>query len=280
MPETFHPFPSLPAELRLAIWKIAVRPGGKTLPGVHFFGIVIPGEDGDAGSLIDEAVTLSRRRQYHNYELVGPRWMTVSTEDRFVGIKREPTDNNPSTYLIDCRLLLACKESRQVIKRALSPFCWRKPLIYNNNAQRPKNAKGRFITINFVYVLDRFLDDSFSASIQNIAIDYIPQWGIDVEDAEGDHAFLQIVNQVFHLAISTTSLSELESVWFIDYRIKRRHHAPTKEQSEAPLGKVFYQDGRRLVEVDIECEGSPWELSYEVAEDKWTSCKAFVLALQ
>ncbi|KAJ4210501.1 hypothetical protein NW767_000773 [Fusarium falciforme] len=46
------------------------------------------------------------------------------------------------------------------------------------------------------------------------------------------------------------------------------------------MGEVFYQDGCRLVEVDIECEDSPWELSYEVAEDKWTSCKTFVLALQ
>ncbi|KAI8687236.1 2EXR domain-containing protein [Fusarium sp. Ph1] len=300
MPETFHLFPRLPAELRLAIWKLALHPGGKTLPGVHFFGIVQPEEDEDAASLMDQTVPLPAWHNYRNYELVGPRWMTMPTEDRFVGMKQEPaswTDNNPSTYLIDSGLWLACRESRRDIQQAFLAYCWKKPLIYSNDAQRPKSSKGRFIAVfpgrdlfccqpydwynlGLFGGFADFLLVIFHGHVRNVGVEYNPQWGVEVEKAEGDGQHRRILQTFFDLAIGSASLSQIESAWFIDYRIRRRHHVPTKEQSEAPFGEVFYQDGRRLVEVDIECEDSPWEQSYEAAEDQWTSCKTFVLALR
>lgn len=127
---------------------------------------------------------------------------------------------------------------------------------------------------------DSFLAVTFDRFLENTAIEYNPQWGIELEEAGGYHGEVQIFDTFFYLAIDSSTESRLGSVWFIDYRIKRRHHVPTKEQSEAPLGKVFYQQGRRFVEVDIECEDSPWEQSYEVTEGKWTYCKTFVLALR
>ncbi|WAO85634.1 2EXR domain-containing protein [Fusarium falciforme] len=187
MSETFHPFPRLPAELRLAIWKLAVRSGGKTLPGVHFFGIVIPGEDEDVYSLMSQSLIRRKMTGFRDYYVVGPRWMTVSTEDRFVGIKREPaswTDNNPSTYLIDCGLWLACWESQHVIHHAFDGLVQRTPY-----SQIPWGIKDRPIAVypdqdlfcfqpydwyTFELNFADFLGDFFGAFVQNIAIDYVP----------------------------------------------------------------------------------------------------------
>lgn len=121
MYETFHPFPRLPPELRLAIWKLAVRNDG-SLPGAHFFGILITNQDKDADSLVGQSLRSKSREYSPSYGLIGPRWKTTSTEDRFVGIKKEPaswTNNNPSTYMADSGLWLACRESWHFIKHAV-----------------------------------------------------------------------------------------------------------------------------------------------------------------
>lgn len=122
MPDTFHPFPRLPVELRLAIWKLTLRTEGTPRPGAHFFGILVPEEDPDADSLMNQSFFPRNWRYTPNYRLIGPRWTTTSAEDRFVGIKQEPaswTDNNPSAYLVDSGLWLACRESQNLIKHAM-----------------------------------------------------------------------------------------------------------------------------------------------------------------
>ncbi|KAL2692091.1 hypothetical protein Neosp_002495 [[Neocosmospora] mangrovei] len=300
MSETFHPFPRLPAELRLAIWRFAVRTGPSTRPGAHFFGILVPDQDEDADSLKGQGLLRGRWTYVPQHRLIGPRF-TTSTEDRSVGIKQVPaswTVNNPSSYLIDSGLWLACLESLRVIEHSLDDSYYNKlPMPSQSDSQMSQDHPGRFIVVHpdedlfcfqpydwYTLYLERgfasFLIATFDGFVKNAAIEYNPQWGVDVKEAGGDHEQLKIFDNFFDLAIGSASLTYLESLWFIDYRIKRRHHVPTKEQSEAPLGQVFYQIGRRFVEVDIECEDSPWEQSFEVAEGEWISCKTFVLALR
>ncbi|KAI8723845.1 2EXR domain-containing protein [Fusarium sp. LHS14.1] len=294
MSETFHPFPSLPTELRLAIWKLALRSEGSTRPGAHFFGILVLHQDEDADSLISHSL-LRRGWIYDPHSrLIGPRFTAVSTEDRSVGIKQVPaswTVNNPSTYLIDSGLWLACWESRLTSANGtFSSYPYKLPMPSQSDAQVSLDHPDRFIVVYpdkdlfcfqpydwYTWDLGgdfyNFLVDTFNGRVKNAAIEYNPQW------AGGDHE-LKIFDNFFHLAIGSATLAYLESVWFIDYRIKRRHHLPTKEQSEAPLGEVFYQDGRRFIEVDINYEDSPWEQYFEVAEGEWISCKTFVLDLR
>ncbi|EEU41019.1 uncharacterized protein NECHADRAFT_76706 [Fusarium vanettenii 77-13-4] len=271
MSETFHPFPRLPAELRLAIWKLALHTEGSTRPWAHFFGILVPDQDEDADSLMSQSL-LRRRRTYVPYvpthRLIGPRFMT-STEDRSVGIKQVPaswTVNNPSAYLIDSGHWLTCRESLRVIEHSVNhSYYYRLPMPSQSDAQMSQDHPDRFIVVHphkdlfcfqpydwyILYLKCGFADFlivTFGGYVENAAIEYNPQWGVDVKEAGGDHEQLKIFDDFFHLAISSASLTYLESLWFIDYRIKRRHHVRTKEQSEAPLGQVFYQNGRRFVE--------------------------------
>ncbi|KAJ4323975.1 hypothetical protein N0V84_004067 [Fusarium piperis] len=300
MPETFHLFPRLPLELQQTIWKLAIRLDGATRPGAHFFSVLTPRKDEDAGSLMDQSLEVLRRASGTTYHLVGPRWTTKSTEDRFVGIKREPaswTDNNPSAYLIDNGLWLACQESRRIIQHA---YCnkspWQISMPSQNNADRlvtvfRENDLFCFQPSNwhpYNFRIIKFLVVLFDGLVGNIAIEYNPQWGIDMENSGEDYPMTKMFVYLRNLCIEAGLYSSDATVWFIDYRIKRRQHVPTKEQSEAPMNKVFYQDGRRFVDVNISDQDSPWEtphadspweLSYEVAEGEWTSCKPFVDAL-
>ncbi|KAH0434415.1 hypothetical protein CcaCcLH18_05344 [Colletotrichum camelliae] len=84
MTETFHSFSKLPAELRLCIWELAVRPTGPERPGAHFFSV---------------------QRDAQNDKLFTT---FPSFEQKSKPIWRE---DNPSAYFYDFGMWTACKES-------------------------------------------------------------------------------------------------------------------------------------------------------------------------
>ncbi|RSM14561.1 hypothetical protein CEP52_001152 [Fusarium oligoseptatum] len=305
--ETFHIFPNLPGELREQIWRCALRPDGPTRRGAHFFGIVNLRRDEKARSWANHALKLRWSTFDLDICLVGPQWEPTSIQDQSIN-KPEPgswIDNNPSTYLIDSGLWMACKESRNVIDQVLhqqqpdgtrTKKFTRMPLAYRNEAYMPDDTKDRFITVfprqdlfcfqaydwatldgNIISGGIPLLLNNFGGA-RDMAVRYDSKWGIEANHP-GDYEWGMILQNLSNIAIHVTWKSGVVAFWLIDYRIKRRHHVPTKEQADMPAALTFYHQGRRLVDVDFHCEDSLWELDYDVAEDEMSG-NMFVHALQ
>lgn len=304
--ETFHRFPNLPGELRKEIWRFAVCFDGLARSGAHFFGVVSPREVGTA-ELASHALVLRDSTFDRKICLVGPLWEWMSAEREFID-KPEPAswiDNNPSTYLVNSGLWMACKESRYAIDQVFhrpqqdgtrSNRFRRMPLAYQNEADMPDDAKDRFITVFpghdlFCFqaydwgTLDReripggipFLLNTFGG-VRNMAIEYDSTWGIEVNHP-GYNEWGMILEHLSNILAEVIGRPGVRKLFLIDYRIKRRHHVPTKEQTEKGAGQIFYHQGRRFTDVKFHRQDSMWQQEYEVAEDEMCS-NMFVRDLQ
>ncbi|KAK3938470.1 hypothetical protein QBC46DRAFT_390180 [Diplogelasinospora grovesii] len=58
------------------------------------------------------------------------------------------------------------------------------------------------------------------------------------------------VSWIIYDIVDGASQTKLTRFWFIDYRLKRKPHVPTKEQAEEPAPKVFYAGDCGFVEVE------------------------------
>jgi len=116
MASTFHPFPRLPLELRVIIWKLAIRPD---VPGAHVFRVYNAGDpekfdlnpDDEARCNIPSAVSTAR--------LAAPKCLRRGLECSMLAQQAAPiswTRNNPSSYLVDSALWTTCTESLQVMR--------------------------------------------------------------------------------------------------------------------------------------------------------------------
>ncbi|EHK18310.1 uncharacterized protein TRIVIDRAFT_47246 [Trichoderma virens Gv29-8] len=101
-------FMDLPLELRLMVWKFALRPLDPARPGAHFFSVVNTGEDGDKAARISVRCK-GRNRYCSRYHLAAPK---LDSEEGSPSWTRK----NPSAYIWDFGLWSACRESRHVIK--------------------------------------------------------------------------------------------------------------------------------------------------------------------
>ncbi|RSL69193.1 hypothetical protein CEP54_002471 [Fusarium duplospermum] len=305
--ETFHIFPNLPGELREEIWRCAVGADGPNRRGAHFFGIFNPRKDEKASSWVNHALRLRWSTFDGEICLVGPHWESTSIEDQSIN-KSDPAswiDNNPSTYLIDSGLWMACKESRNVIDQVLhqqkpdgsrTNNLTRMPLAYQNEACMPDDTKDRFITVfsrqdlfcfqaydwgtvdwNSISSGVPFLLNNLGGA-RHMAVRYDSKWGIEVNHP-GHLEWGMILQNLSNIAIDVTWKSGVVAFWLIDYRIKRRHHVPTKEQVDMPAALTFYHQGGRFVDVEFHREDFLWEQDYEVAEDEMSG-NMFVHALQ
>ncbi|KAK3985791.1 hypothetical protein QBC44DRAFT_311923 [Cladorrhinum sp. PSN332] len=108
-PDTFHPFPMLPTELRLMIWKRAIRPKSG---GIHRFSVIDLRRDENVRKpLALQGSRCSLSPMYlpvPGHKALGPP-RVINTLQEFSWIR-----NNSSAYLWDPGLWIACKESRMV----------------------------------------------------------------------------------------------------------------------------------------------------------------------
>ncbi|ETR98557.1 hypothetical protein M419DRAFT_42820, partial [Trichoderma reesei RUT C-30] len=115
MPE-FHLFGSLPCELRLTIWELALIPTRQDRPGIQFFSVTNHRKDGDELKTLRVQCRLgSECATGHGsrYCLAAPK--LGSGEN----VGHSWTGNhNPSTYLLNHGLFSACPESRKVAEKA------------------------------------------------------------------------------------------------------------------------------------------------------------------
>ena len=139
MAETFHQFGLLPAELRIKIWELAIRPTVGP-PGAHIFGTKRRPElavgdlkHGDYYSgILTVPVSSHVISSSSSYAAAADACEEEEDDDDDDDEEKyrscfNPATENWSTYLIDWGLWMACKESRWLIKRAfdrkISPPC-------------------------------------------------------------------------------------------------------------------------------------------------------------
>ncbi|KAM0457191.1 hypothetical protein ACHAPV_006830 [Trichoderma viride] len=122
MASEFHLFASLPAEIRIKIWKHALRPDNPSRPGAQFFSVTNFREDGDALTSLKVQCDLGSRCEYNHgetYYLAAPKF----------GTSHSWTNNNPSAYLWDFGMWSACAESRAIINDYYKMEYWAAKLL-------------------------------------------------------------------------------------------------------------------------------------------------------
>ncbi|KAH7023856.1 hypothetical protein EDB80DRAFT_871259 [Ilyonectria destructans] len=311
---TFHRFSELPLELREEIWKLTIRPDR---PGVHAFSIYSSKEDEDA---IDEMNDARLPAAYSpDLRLAAPQLALRSVDNP--SSKRNDTTaswtvNNPSTYLIDGGLWTACKESRFIMERHFCTKKWdaiRKHSFQSfRDAQRQesvpamgcfheKDASDHYFTVfpnkDLFYLqpynlntLDwgRISHDISIASMWNgfgglkhVALEFNPNWALELEKDRPFFIELEFMTNLTDAAIDGTAWGGLDTLWFIDFGMKRKAHVPTKAETERPPRKVFYQNKCRFVEVYT---GAPfdhqWEQYYKAGGDENISSRRFIQELE
>ncbi|OIW24151.1 hypothetical protein CONLIGDRAFT_648945 [Coniochaeta ligniaria NRRL 30616] len=132
MAQTFHSFLLLPWELRNQIWEHALRPDR---PGAHIFRISTRPRlyDKEGKRILDVSeVVVSTTSLCHRLSAPNPPLSHTVTQNQTDGGVDDGTAplpiswfNNPSTYLIDGGLWMACKESRLVMERRFKTREWK-----------------------------------------------------------------------------------------------------------------------------------------------------------
>ncbi|KAK7416730.1 hypothetical protein QQX98_005056 [Neonectria punicea] len=269
---TFHHFPELPRELRDLIWAHAVRPAR---PGAHFF------------TLFD-AKNKAEARRLHEHAVLrdDPKWCNLAAPRCNELEPRTPswTASNPSAYLIDGGLWTACKESREVMEKHFDTVAWRQKCcayldVWFTKDRPNAPATGAFTsngntqyftmypktdlfclqphdvdTINWddltVYV--PIFHWRYGFQVKHIALEFDPK---SVYLEPGESLASQPISFKYDnygtaacIARAAEDLWQVEHLWIIDYRLKRRPGTPDEDGSHE-----FYGNSGRYVEVP------PWK---------------------
>ncbi|KAF5974097.1 hypothetical protein FBULB1_7929 [Fusarium bulbicola] len=267
MLSSFHCFGSLPPELQEHIWKLSVRP---TKPGVQVFSL----SSSSNANLSNKAGTAVASLATPSY-FSAPKWAFGPTSNYPQSLRDTTaswTHNNPSTYLFDSGLWSACIQSRNIIRNTLNED---KFLVVRTRANRhalgdtglniseASASRHRSIVVSpredlFVLQLDHpdafvwYLRDpaipsetpAGSPQLRNVGWQYNPAWATSIRE-------------------SPWSVGDLETLWLINYRIKRKYWVPSEEELNEPEPQIFEGDGFRFTEVSAGDDG-PWD---EVVDD-------------
>ncbi|KAJ4259705.1 hypothetical protein NW762_007636 [Fusarium torreyae] len=276
---TFKHFSDLPRELRDQIWSLAIR---EDRPGVHIF----RGYDRRKDKVMKTHAMVSC--DSYSRTLAEPSWHQC-----FPNIDEDCSDKNVSTYLQDGGMWTACKESRLVMESYYRQSEWQdihmdasKPYARRKDIQEtfkmPSTgyfAGGPLHCFTVFPHRDLFVlqtDDLESVDwasvgdeplffwtlpdfegIKHIAIEYNPEWGIQMSKDISCFCYMDIVEIIIEAAFEVeTSICK---IWFIDHSLRRRADAPTFEEKSGNWieTNAFYASDRRLLELDIGYGTSP-----------------------
>ncbi|KPM38044.1 hypothetical protein AK830_g8528 [Neonectria ditissima] len=265
MAQTFHFFSQLPLELRKRIWSLAIRPN---CPRAHIFTV------------------------HDEQEISDFRWedLQLSVPKCLPKLVDAGNTLESSTYLTDGGLWTCCKESRLVMEQRFQRKTWdadqnRRVLTWEGSNKGDMPATAFFVDndsidhyITVVPAQDLFIlqthppentdQNAIARSIpagpklgkdgglRNIAVEFDPALALatailTLNQIDTRH----IVEYFLKIALS----KDVHMLWFIDYGMKRKQHALTKEQSEVAGDRVFSQPGRRFVEIDEGFWKSQWQ---------------------
>ncbi|KAK1827327.1 hypothetical protein QBC39DRAFT_222134, partial [Podospora conica] len=270
---TFHPFSRLPWEIRNKIWTHAVRPVD---PGVHFFSVWTTQDLLKRDGSDEYADECEDKEGVSNVSLSAPRCLPPDTDFRLPrGSDQTSEDddddgdftlpgqvgvpppswfrNNPSTYLVDLALWMACAESNRVMGRNFSTSerlggeAAYEPMM-EFPGPSPEDASGWIaVATHDLFVLQPNNFHSIRAGMRwtdgpyhHVALEYDPQW-----DAAPHRS-----NAVTEICCFVAWLTQVDDFWIIDYTLKRRADAPKEAViRDLESAKVFYGADCRFVEV-------------------------------
>ncbi|SPJ87899.1 uncharacterized protein FTOL_12368 [Fusarium torulosum] len=265
MLDSFQYFESLPTELQMEIWSFAVRP---TSPGVQIFSLVSYHR-----STPHEYRGLEAH-QVATYHLEAPKWAFGSGHNfnAFDGPTASWTKNNPSTYLVDSGLSRACRRSNHAIRHKLGSI---NPVVIPTRVRSvglnieastlEKFAlQQRSIIVSpsqdlFILQLDdpdmfnwSLVDDAIPNNmdpnqihIRHVGWQYHPIWASSLHESP----WIGSLDSLCCYMIYGARFRGLETLWLINYRIKRKHWVPKQKELDRAAPKVFETTKFRLVEV-------------------------------
>lgn len=276
MTATFDRFSDLPRELRDQIWSFALR---TARPGVQIFRLYNSYKDDHARA--HDVVSLDCCFDGHRF--AAPLWNRY-----FDNIDTKCSDGNLSTYLIDGGLWTACKESRLIIEKHFQSSEWNYQRKYQRKKLVRKECRHlldmpatsyfccnggnapHYFTVfphQDLFVLQPESLDNIDwdcinfdipigstvqgfQGIRHLAIEYNPEWGVQLSKAEPHEADVPIVQTLIQAAFNTDYVWK---IWFIDHNLKRKKHAPVVEENASCYDtNAFYASDRKFVEVECD----------------------------
>lgn len=200
MASTFHFFPKLPCELRIWIWKLALRPS-TDIGGMHYF-LLEHKEKVDSTDSIS-IVDLNPWGE----EIDDGKIAVMSTGPLQSGSPATPV--NKSVYLWDAGLFTACKESRDIIVRRREeydrrPRVWPRRVSETYTVTMTRRREDELWCLMFQPEKDIFCYtfgdwDLLGTSRQDLLQQYV------------EHTYLGIPGDIKHVAI------EFDSSWTLDW---------------------------------------------------------------
>ncbi|KAI0386739.1 hypothetical protein F5Y04DRAFT_275189 [Hypomontagnella monticulosa] len=316
MAETFHSFSSLPRELRDKIWGFAARPGGDCR-GAHIFRIYHVSEHGMSKDEVVMPARYSGDIRLAAPRCVPTSPSNNLEKSQGQEATFSWTRDNFSTYLIDGGLWNACKESRLVMERRFQSKKWKtvrddffgtqeqwsqyRGMMPTTGYFRSDESTGRYFTVfpkydlfclqppnlatlNWKQIANSIVWGSNTWAFQglrHVALEFDPAWAVAIWDTLRSRKPVtvdsaDIIKVLVNMAFDAY---QLEQVWLIDYRIKRKCYVRTKEEASENRDMVFHGTDRRFVEMTYE-NRDEWDRFYQVEDGIEISCDSFIMALE
>ncbi|KAF5674279.1 hypothetical protein FCIRC_7817 [Fusarium circinatum] len=269
----FHLFSALPTELRLQIWKDAIRP---RLPAAHF--VRVRGSDvpDPPQNTIHFRNLRSVDRQLSHSDCIA-----IQSWSKYLDGNDHGSDFDVSAYLIDAGLWTACRESRLMMQESFLYNAWHGGswMGYSYSGGAPL-----YITIrpwNDLVILqpDKFFLGNFDDEtlgrlhkLEHIGIEYRPEWGMVrwEEDETSEQAFVFADIYCFGEVVRHATC-----VWLIDHNLRRKADAPPYVEGCNTLPWVtrhvsFYAADRKFSSIDLDNKNEDslthWEYINPVAD--------------
>ncbi|KAF5725250.1 hypothetical protein FMUND_8 [Fusarium mundagurra] len=311
MPEDFILFKKLPPELRIRIWRYALLPES---PGVHFFRLL----NASKARVNRYGILLSDWPKDHY--LMPPTWPvspfpTTSSDSRQE--MESHLGGNPSSYVTSLRLRKTCRESRYAAcleeRQRQSGVCAlsRQGSIWMTMGHKTSHSltsretdSKKYLHIacgpdDLVIFQLHPLEPMPLTPSKNRPDAYPVDWGLEMRHIGWEyHAdwfsnrrispSTDILNFLCSCALQAVRAGNLETIWIVNYNIKRKHwvHSIKTAKAKADM-HVFKMDRYRLVEVDykdwrrLSREEATWEeVSENVDEDATNTFLPFINFLQ
>ncbi|KAH7231852.1 uncharacterized protein BKA55DRAFT_598521 [Fusarium redolens] len=178
------------------------------------------------------------------YYLTAPKWAFGPKSSRVNGfdeITVSWTKNNLSTYLIDSGLWSACRQSHCVMRDILGPT---KPIAIRKKVRYDPDMFSRFL---FEDVIPNNTAQGL-LQIPHVGWQYHPSWASSLHESSR----IRSLDSLCCYIVYGARFGGLETLWLINYRIKRKHWVSSKAEFDGPKPKVFKADEFQLVEVEID----------------------------
>ncbi|KAF5716680.1 hypothetical protein FMUND_6207 [Fusarium mundagurra] len=263
MAPVFHLFSALPTELRLQIWKDAVRPD---LPAAHILRVRVPGSD--VSDRPQDTIRFSRRRYQYRSHPQSDDGMAIPLWNKYVEDINNGSDSNISSYLIDAGSWTACHESRLMMQKQFSSAGYRS--IPSWKGYCISGGAPLYITIRcsedlVILQLDSLDFEDWDAETDG-RLDDLWNIGIEIIDASEDDAFYKIY--MFGEIVDRTR------VWIIDHNLRRKTDAPPCDEKRGREfmsceNVSFYAADRKFSSTGLEKGGerlAHWEYINPVAD--------------